>query len=339
MRRGHRLLFAAMLVVGFVAGGVVGCTSDGGGPAPTPTRTTSQREPFLQDRGIRPVRMTTGSALTYVLPTAGSQVLCQALAKDRWQELLGGRVGRWPFTPPTAGCQINDERGSVVMELRKSDDAFAGEATIAGRPARTEDDEVDKVSLTVALTDDALQPATHQYRTARHLLNVESSYHGDARTERALATRVLEAIVPVLAKETEPLPAIDDQGQFGYASTPLTGGAEFVDLPTPVQALQLCTLLQEEPTIRVVPTQVTLTDRGECRILTTDGQFTVGLSHSSGEPTAYHDRVAGRPAELIEVPGADSVVVWLRDDVFVDLSVSAPDATGLAERLVPLLAG
>lgn len=47
----------------------------------------------------------------------------------------------------------------------------------------------------------------------------------------------------MLTKDTEPLPAIDDNGGIAYVMTPLTGGDQFIDLPRPVQALQLCTVL------------------------------------------------------------------------------------------------
>jgi len=315
-----------------LAGVLSGCGAADGDPL---TTSPNPREAFLQDGALRPVRMASGRALTYVLPTTGSQILCQALPEQRWRELLGGRVGRWPSSPPVAGCQVNDQRGFVVMQLRESRAAFSVEAAVAGRPMRVDRNDRDATEVTVALTDDALQPAT---RPTRHLLTLQSSGHGDPRAELALVKRVLNELVPVLAHDGDPLPAVDDQGHVEYTDTPLTSGAEFVDLPTPVQALQLCTLLWDEPGL-VNADEVVLTDTGECQLTGADDDdsITVVMTASPDDPSAYPDRIADRPALI----GDSEVVtlVRLREDVAVDLTVYASDSAELAERLVPLLTG
>lgn len=330
----RRVYVTAVLAVATLAGLLSGCTSPDG-PAAAPTSSASSnphREQFLQDKGIRPVRMASGRALTYVLPDTGMQILCQTLTKDRWERLLGGRVGRHP----TGSCMINDERGLLFLELGMPADGFAGETTVAGRPATVEQNDVDGVSVTVALTDDVGAPATPRYHSSRPLLILRSSHHGSPRAELDLAMRLLEELVPVLAKDGEPIPSIGDVGQVSYVSTPLTPGDEFVDLPTPVQALQLCTVLIEGALVEVAPTNVALLDSGWCTISGEPGEnFRVAVDRSFDQLSAYPDRIAGRPSRII----GNEVRVRLRDDVYADLSVTAPDAAALAEGLVSLLAG
>ena len=327
MTRGSLSLIATVIAVVTLAG----CDSpDDRAPGP-PTVSDPILEELLHDKGLRQVRMASGHALTYVLPETGMQILCQSLVKDRWEQLLGGRAGR----RPSGGCLLKDEHGMMLLELRSSDDAFTGTTTVAGRPMTVDQNDSDGTEVTVALTDDALQPATHQYRAASSLLGVKSSGHGDPETELSIVRRVLEELVPVLAKETEPLPAIDEQGHLAYVSTPLTSSAEFIDLPTPVQAMQLCTVLIED--LQVVPTEVMVSAGGACRIDIAGGTVTVRMDAASAEPATYQDRVAGRPAMIGD--RAAFVTVRLRDDVYVDLELSAPDSVGLAERLVQLLVG
>lgn len=205
----------------------------GGDPRPAPT-TTSPAEPLLEDRFVRPVRMTSGLALAYVQPETGSQILCQVLAKEQWMSLLDSRVGLHPAGSPEAACLVATEDGGVNLRLRQSDEAFPAETRIAGRPAATTEDGNGNVEFTVALTDDALRPATRQFRPARQVLAL-GVIGGDAQEQTELATRVLDEIVPLLAAEGDPLPTIDGQGRIGFVSTPLSSIDEFVDLPVPAR--------------------------------------------------------------------------------------------------------
>jgi hypothetical protein len=334
--RNGRFWSLVVVVATALAGLLPACSTADGDPVST---SPNARESFLKDGALRPVRMASGRALSYVLPTTGSQILCQALPEARWEELLGGRVGRWPSRPPAAGCQINDQRGFVVMQLRGSDEALAVEATVAGRPMRVERNDREATEVTVGLTDEVLRPAT-RHRPTRDLLTFRSAYHGDPRAELALVTRALEELVPVLAAERESLPAIDDQGRIAYTSTPLTSGTEFIDLPTPVQALQLCTLLREESSLDVRAGDLVPADRGECQISGDgdgDDNVTVAVDASPDEPAAYQSRIAGRPAMIGDAEVY--TLVRLRDDVYVDLAVYASNSAELAEELVPLLTG
>jgi hypothetical protein len=328
VKRGSVALIATVLALA----SVVGCDSPGDQRPSPPTNSNKYREPLLHDKGLRPVRMASGRALTYVLQTTAAQVLCQSLTKDQWKHLLGDTVGRQPGD----GCMINDERGMVILDLVKGSEAFTGETTIAGRPATVEQDDVSGLSVTVALTDDALAPARPGGRPNWPLLSLRSSDHGDSRTELDLAMRVLGEVVPVLAEDGDSLPAIDDTGRIAYVATPLTPGADFVDLPTPVQALQLCTVLIEEALVPAASTEVTAADNGWCEVPATGA--TVSMDDAAEPVSTYPDRIAGRPAKP-GTGGPGSVLVRLRDDALVDLSVTGQDSTALAERLIPLLAG
>jgi hypothetical protein len=298
-------------------------------PRPTPTKL------LFEDQHLRQVRMTSGRALGYVQPETASQILCQLLEKEDWERLLDGRIGRKPLNAPSAGCQIATEQGMVSMQLIKRDKAFEAKTTIAGRPATKDENSSGSPTFTLALTDDALQPAPRQYYPARQLLELQV-ISGDAEERVDVGTRVLNEITPLLVKEGEPLPDIDAQGHVRYVSTPLAKPEEFVDLPEPVQALQLCTLMQEEPSVRVTARQVDVFDTGRCVLSTEQG--TVGVeAQQVPYPPDYPDRIAGRPAWTPTDPPV--ATVRLRDDADVQLYVSASDSIALAEKLVPLLVG
>lgn len=318
--RVNRLTIALLALV------LVAC----GSPDDTPTSPPSTvARPVFQDQHLRPVRMTSGRALGYVQPETASQILCQLLDKAGWERLLGGDIGRKPLNAPYAGCQIATMRGMVGMEMVDRDPPFEATTTTAGRPSTVDERPSDVRVITVALSDDALQPAPRQYYPVRRLLEMTLIGH-----DVEFGTRVLDTIVPMLTKEMETLPDIDGQGHVRYVSTPLSTADEFVDLPQPVQALQLCTALLEK--LGIAATRTEVRDTGNCKLGTADGGIEVAAQHKS-YPADYPKKVAGRPAWAPDDPPA--VRVLLRDDADVDLYVSAPESMALAERLVPLLVG
>jgi hypothetical protein len=313
------------LVAAGVAAGLVACDSTTASPQQTTTTTAAR--PMFEDSGLRDVRMTSGRALGYVQPETASQILCQLLDKDEWERLLDGPVGRRPIIGANGGCHVATGEGGVILELRGSDDALEPDTTIAGRPARV-DVSRGTDGITVALTDGALRPAPRNYYPERRLLSA-TAITGDPDTELDLAERVLAEIVPLVLEDGEELPDIDEEGHVRYVDTPLTG--EFVDLPIPVQALQLCTIMREEPGVR----DVEVFEIGDCRVHAGDEHFTVAARHLAGSDE-FPDRVAGRPAFTSD-EGGTWVEVKLRDDAATTLWVSSDDATDLAEKLVPLL--
>jgi len=315
----------ALLVIG-LAVGLAGCDSTAASPQETVPATTATRKLMFEDTGLRDVRMTSGRALRYVQPETASQILCQLLEKDEWEELLDGRVGRRAYPGPTATCHVAFSQGMVAVELTQSDDAFEGDTTIAGRPAAIDVNGWYRV----ALTDEALEPAPFGYFPERRLLTVDvNTDDEDAKSE--IAEKVIEGLVPLLTEEGEPLPDFDDRGYLDYADTPPTD--DFVDLPTPVQALQLCTALLEEGDVDATEADVEVRSTGECRAHVGMRSYTLAARNSS-KPDSYTDDVAGRPATI-----SSWVAVLLRDDAGVELWVSGPAADDLAEKVVPALTG
>ena len=304
---------------------LAGCTSPDDGPPTTPTRPTVQR-PMFQDERLRPVRMTSGEALGFVQPETASQVLCQLLDKDEWERLLDGAIGRRPTRGPEAGCQIATELGMISMQLRKVHEPFEGDTTVVGRPATVETGE--RVVFTVALSDGALHPVNTEYYQVRQILELQAIGDNPGQ-QQDIAARVLDTIVPLLVKDGGPLPEIDEQGSVRYVSTPATD--DFVDLPTPVQALRLCTIAQQS-----VPgaTVVDVHAWGECKLRAGQENIVVSADHLRS-PADYPTRIAGRPAKVDQRVAE----VRLRDDAEVELYVSAPDPEALAEQLVPKLVG
>lgn len=311
----------ALLVIGLVVG-LAGCDSTTASPQETFPASPNPREQLLEDAGLRDVRMTSGAELRWVQPETASQILCQLLDKDAWEELLGSRVGRRTYTGPTATCHVNFSQGLVSVELSQSDDAIERDLTIAGRPAELDPNGYYRV----ALTDEALEPAPRNYYGERRLLTV-TVHADDEDTEGGIAEKVIEELVPPILAESGPVPAADDEGYLRYEKTPVTG--DFVDLPTPVQALQLCTVMREELGAREVEPR----EDGDCRVHTEDETFSVAARHGNDD---YPDEVAGRPA-LVSDEDTSWVEVRLRDDAGTSLWVSSDNAVELAEKLVPLL--
>lgn len=288
--------------------------------------------PGEPDSGVRTVRMNSGPALTYLLPETAAQILCQILEKDRWEQVLEDRVGR---RLSGAECQVAGERIGLSLRLSGGDEAFTARTVIGGRPALALRGD-DEVGYRVALTDEALHPG--RGRISLPLLDFTVTYGTglDPPARRELAVRVLAEIVPRLAQVGDQLPGLDEQGRMGYVSTGLTRGGQIIDLPRPVQALQLCTLALAQP--GVAATQVDVAGTGRCEFGTGDGPVVLALQPAGAATTTTSvDRIAGRPARW--ATGSGAILVRLRDDAPVELSVSARESTRLAEQLVPVLLG
>lgn len=320
MNTGGRV--ACALMTAAVVLGLAGCGDES--PQPTEPAATNARKPILEEGGLRDVRVTSGRALGFVQPETASQIICQLLDKGEWEDLLGDPVGRRPFVGAEGGCTVTTWEGGLQLVLRSSDDALEPDTTIAGRPAM-KDDSMGGGGITVALTDEALEPAPRQYYPERRRLT--ASWSGQQIDEQAdLLTSVLEKIVPMIVKEGEELPDIDADGNVPFVETPLSG--DFVDLPIPVQALQLCTIMRGEPGVR----EVEVRDTGECRVTDGEDTYTVATRHLPTDPN-LPNRIAGRPAFVsdgwlqLKLVDAAATALWLGND----------DAEELAEKLVPLL--
>lgn len=325
MRRGRVSGVAALLCLALL---VTGCSSRN----ERDPRLVPPPNPFTQDKDIRPVRMATSRAFTYVMRGTAAQILCQALAKDRWAQLLGGPVGRQPQL--AGGCTISSDRASVSLWTNGSQNFLQPNTTVGGRPAHSLP--APAAGFSVALTDEAVRSPKHL--AAMPILNITvNSGDREPAALHELAEQVANELVPALAKAGDPLPDIDDHEQVRYASTPVSARGEIIDIPRPVQALQLCTLIQETPGLRVDGAQVELNAFGDCRVRTPDGGLIeLGMESGGADLTAYVDSVGGRPARTVTEP-KPVLRVRLRSDAEVDLTVKAADSVALAEQLVPLL--
>jgi hypothetical protein len=243
--------------------------------------------------------------------------------KDRWERILDDRVSRHPSGAPDPTCMIAGEHVGLTLRLSRPATPFRPATTIGGRPAAAIPDSPDDVAFRVALTDtDPPPPAVPMLD-----LSVPYATGLDPPAERELAVRVLTEIVPLLTREGDRLPPIDANGTIVYAPTPLTRGGQIVDLPQPIQALQLCTAA--ETLLHQPPTRVTAT--AQCELSTADGPVSLALRPTTSAPS-YPDKLAGRPAHT-----APATLIRLRDDAQVDLAITARNPNPLAEQLVPLL--
>ncbi|TDV53741.1 hypothetical protein [Actinophytocola oryzae] len=303
---------------------LVACSSPTAPVKPSPTTTA------FTDEHLRPVRMTSGLALTYLAPEVASQVLCQLMDGRSWARLVGGRIGRKPATAHHAGCLVTTEHGTLTVQMRAADPVLQPDTTVAGRPARLHRPIDNVVAYVVGLTDDAFQRSEEPgRRPSLRLLEVLLQGGDDPDASQEVVTRVVTTIVPLLVQDGDPLPAIDDAGRIPYTHTPSTPGGDFVDLPLPVQALQLCTAMLD--VAGVVASQVDVSDSGACRLTTAQGQVVAETSYSANV-AGFTDTVAGRPADL-----GPSVSVSLREDADAALRLTAPDAVSLAGKVAPLL--
>ncbi|WP_139190785.1 hypothetical protein [Actinokineospora iranica] len=277
---------------------------------------TTPTNPFTQDKAIRPVRMTGGVALSSVLSETASQILCQVVPSDRWAQLLEGGVGRQPSLDQ---CSVSSDRAMLTMRLMPMGSAFSATTTVGGRPAFSVP--APATGFVVSLTDGAGSPIEKPLLS----LTITSS-RLDPTAQREMLTRVAAEVVPTLAKEGDPVPERDGTGRFRFVRTPAAPGGQIVDLPRPVQAAQLCTMLLETPGIPTTGAEAALTNTATCQI----GVAEAKISVQSDSVRFYPDRIAGRPAKT-----GSTIRVRLRDDAPIDLEIRGPRQ--LAEALVPPL--
>nr|CEL17202.1 hypothetical protein [Kibdelosporangium sp. MJ126-NF4]CTQ91568.1 hypothetical protein [Kibdelosporangium sp. MJ126-NF4] len=301
----YRVLIASAILL-------AGCSTASSGSAPP------QRIPE------RVVRMSGGEALSYVHTGTASQVLCNALPDERVRALLAvDSVVRERDAGGVRGlCRIADDQHVVVVDLslRPVPAQFMPTAQIGGRPAQYSTSgkvvaDVGFAEVTGYRADSKRTPVLHAEAKA-----------GLGDTVRKL----LDELVPVLARETDEMPEVDTGGVVDFASTSVDRDG-FADLPKPVQALQLCTAAKDALGFQPVRT----TETGTCTLRRPSGT-TLVLAVVDGQPNQSHytAKVVGRPAHVDE----STVAVRLRDDVQLDLKIGDTDPK-VAERLVRAIAG
>lgn len=300
----YRVLIVSALVL-------AGCSTASSEPAP-PRRNAE-----------RAVRMSGGEALSYVHTETASQVLCNALPDDRLRAVLGvDRVVRERDADGVKGlCRFSDEKRTVVVDvsLRPVPDQFIPTDEVGGRPAQHSTG--GKVVVDVGIAE------TYGYRAASKRTPV---LHAEARSgARENVRKLLAELVPVLARRTDEMPEVDGRGEVAFASTSVDVSG-FLDLPKPVQALQLCTAAKD----RLDFEPVRVTETGTCTVRQPNGRTLVlAVVDGSASKAGYTAKVLGRPAHVDE----STVAVRLRDDSTLDVVIGDTDpkiAEGLVRALV-----
>ncbi|CAM3834001.1 hypothetical protein KIPE111705_27290 [Kibdelosporangium persicum] len=284
--------------------------------------TAASEQPRPEKRNHdRVVRMSGGEALSYVHSDTASQVLCSALPDEKLRRVLAATAVVRERHPDGAKgtCRIRDDRGSKAIDLSLHGvwDRFAPSARIAGRPAQINVNT--KVVIDVAIAE------TDGYRTASKrtpILRAQGPVSIDM-----MVRGLLDELVPVLAEQTDELPQVDEDGTVAFSSTPLTAD-EFVDLPRPMQVLQLCTVAEQVLHLEVVRA----IDTGTCTLRRPDGRTLALVVVDSVGSEQLTEKVAGRPARF----GESTITVRLRDDALLDLMIGDTDPK-LAEQLVRAL--
>ncbi|HEU5474137.1 MAG TPA: hypothetical protein VFV67_26115, partial [Actinophytocola sp.] len=280
------------------------CSPDPPAPAPTPASSTPRAAVVgvPQDPALRTVRMNSGRALTYVQPETAAQILCQTVDKHRIERVLDDQVSLHPDPDTEAACAIDGTRTNLRLSLTHATTPFTSPTQISGRPALLLPD-TPELTIRVALTDDARTP--RPTTPARPLLDLTiiQSTNLDPPAQRELAIRLLHEAIPLLTLAGDPLPDIDPTGRIPYTPTPLIRGAQIIDLPQPLQALQLCTLLTNlppppttpDPPPPKPPIDPIPTDSAQCTI-PGPTPVTVALTPSLHPLSTYPTHVSGRPA-------------------------------------------
>lgn len=317
-----RLLVAITWVVLLVTA----CSSPSGSTRTTIPKTAPN--PLVgKDERIRPVPTLSGEALTYVRPDTASQVICQALSFDQWQQVTGGPVGRYPASAgPHQPCLI-----ATTVNLRfflaDRTPGWQSNTTFGGRPARTDAAKNGALTATVTLVDDASRP----------VLQVEPLLINRLSTadQQRLLTTVLNRLVPVLARPSKPMPKADGTGelQFVKARPPAHGG--IVDEPSPLQALELCTTLVDHA--GYTPAQVTPLVTGSCQGRKPGKEpLTLAITDQQRPTDSYNLNVADRPASEV-VDDSQATNIRLVDGAFIDFTADLPYEDPLLTTIVRAL--
>jgi hypothetical protein len=288
----RRLAVLALTVAALTSG----CTTAGQDVPPTEGPETT-RPP--QDAGLRPVSLPYGDGLPYLAPETSAQAICQALPAERWQELLGGPVGRTIDDRLT--CVVTGADVTVKLRMRElAPDPDAEVVTIAGHQVRIGDQQ--------AAT--ALLPVGEQDLDAQVLSRTLPVFHVEGPDEKL--RELVAALLPVLVHDGPPVPAPDADGEVPFTPTPPVPGVRLGDLPAPVQGLVLCTAIQAATGTAVE--QVHVNRGGGCEV--GDTTAVVLADYAMGDAT---QTIAGLPAtvdvDMVYVALSDHAVLRLKADL------------------------
>jgi len=315
-----RLLLIAGLAIALVAG----CSSPSG-PTKTSVPKVLPNPSVGKDLQIRPVPALSGEALTYAQSDTVSQVICQALTKEQWQQIFGPIGRHAAFALSHEPCLIATSAVNLLFTLVDRAPGWQPTTTLGGRPATSGLTDRGVVTASVTLVDDPTRPVLE---VDLMLINRPST-----SAQQAMVASVLDRLVPVLARPSEPMPkAAGGRLEFVRTKPPAHGG--IVDEPSPRQALELCTVLVEHA--GYAPDQVTPIPDGECKASKPGKEpIALAITGRSRPLSSYDHRVAKRrAADSVDGPGT---VVLLVDGAFIDFTATLPYDDPLLATIVRAL--
>lgn len=293
--RGVLVLLSAVAVL-------AGCAMD---PAPS-APTTSRQVP--KDVNLRKVTMTYKDGLAYTFGETSAQALCHALSPQEWRSLLGTEVGR--SIEDYDDCVVAGGSLTITMSMESTEvsDPPYNRATehIAGYSVWTERDRA------VVDLADGPQPVF-----ARPYLYVRVGTEPGDEDQRDLLRRLVTTLLSRLAHDGPATPVENADGRLAFTPTQSVPGVRLSDLPRPVLALVLCTVM----TRTGAPKVTDVTTAGQCAAEGDSGRrASVTVENEAAGPARF--MTGGRPArfndrgaitiDLAELPAPESKHVYKR---------------------------
>lgn len=269
---------------------------------------------------LRPVPLPSGELVTALPPASIGQVLCQALAQDRWNQLLGGTSLR---EVRGQSCHIVTAELDLSLTLDRTIGVLnsAHAVDIAGHPGQIEflapkTNARLAVHLVAAAATDEVRP---------YLLASLTTTTADPRNPPdALITAIVREVLAATMTPGPPLPPIGPGGAIPPRKAEPVRGHGIADSPWPMISWQLCTVLTRELGGTPKPEF-----DGRCTVRGVRAAYSDTLS-----PRVYPGTLAGRPALITD----DLVAIKLTDDSAQELTFSGgASLRTLAEKISPAL--
>lgn len=278
--------------------------------------------PSKPENALRPVQMPTGEMVAALTDGTASQVLCQVLPEQRWDEILGGRTLREADRACHAVTAELDVTAQMIPEL--PDDTSQGvptKTTVAGKTAVVASDD-DGTSLNVEL----VEVAPHNGASPVLRVSVRARAAKAIETKKK-ATALAEALIAGAMPPGPKLPKIGENGEIPMQQTE---PGPMADRPLPVISWRLCAELGRAlgvPADKAVPQFF-----AACTLNGVTADYSA-LSSTIHPSTS----IAGLPAQVTD----KTVVVQLTNDpAGQSLKFKGPgDLRALAEKAVPPLLG
>ena len=278
--------------------------------------------PSTTGKALRPVPMPTGEMVAALPGATGSQVLCQVIPEQRWEEILGGRTLREAGGACHAVTAELDVSAQMILALPKDTSrGLPTRTTVAGKTAVVATDK-GGTSLSVELVE------VDPHHGASPVLNVSvrGRVLNPAETEpkaKALAEALIAGAMPPGPK----LPKIGEDGEIPWEKTE---PGPIADRPLPVISWLLCAELGRALGVPVDGAKPTFFAACELNGVTADYSE---LSSKVNQTTS----IAGLPAQVSE--GVVIVQLTADPDGETLKFKGSGDLSAIAEKAVPPLLG